>query len=252
MKAVTDATGMCRLAPLFHYEGVEYITVSFPEIDPRYFGELRLEPSQQEVVELRLQAARPIRGTITYNGDPLQGACLRAEPVTTSQSKPFTIHKWDGVSDANGNYEIYVPEASRYEVKVLSGVKFYDSLTGNEPIPISNADAESIPGPTISILSGNGTISGVVLGRNGKGFSSADLQLKLPPGQIIFGLVSFGSRSGGEFVMHGMPEGMFDLFACVRSPLPKGGSELLEVSNTVRVATGDSSVTFKLPRSQRP
>ena len=246
--AVADSGGNCRLRPAVHLGSTEYLSVTYPEVDPQYFGEIALAASQTKA-EVQLVPVQPIRGKVSFNGQPFSGARLMVRTVGEAPVS-FKSFRFEGTSDSSGNYEVLVPKFKSYEISLLQGVHHYgikDGI-GNDPISIVGNDGPMIPGPAIEVLKGTGTISGHVIGTNMRGYSGARINLRPAAGKVVIGFFSQDSNgSDGAFRASGIPEGTFEFFTSNTTPQSKPTPE----SEIVQAKAGDKDVEIKMIRNSR-
>ncbi len=241
MTATTDTNGTCRLHPAMRFEGEERISVTYPEIDPQYFGEVVVDQNQSEAI-VELIPAHTVRGTVKSNGQAFPSVRLRARTV----GKDYKTLHLEGVSDSAGAYEVIVPEADVYEIEILD---LGDRAIGDTTKNFSKNHASVTEGPAFEVLSGSETISGRVLGKNGKGYSGATVYISPIEGKIIVGTIIRPSDGlDGEFRIGGLPEGEFELLATIRPPAdtPKEPE-----SESVKARAGDKDVQIKMLRNSR-
>lgn len=249
----TDANGVCSVLPVFTYGKEEYLTVAFPEIDPRYFGEMKLSPSTKDPVVLSLSKAIPIRGQITFNAKPLAHARVRAEVADQeSGGQSYVVLAFDGVSDRQGNYEIYAPDSASYNVSIREGVLLAGRLSiENTHIPaMANRppDANEVTGPALSILYGEGIILGKVVNEKGRDWTDASVRLKPQPGQIVLG--GAPGKDGPGFTLLNVPDGRFELEAYLHPSRRPDGPDTVMHSTTPAASAGDSNVVIRLTRAK--
>lgn len=251
--ALTDEQGLCEVDPVIEFDLPRYVVARYPAKETRYFAEVSLKENDKDVVTVQLRESQPIRGKVTFNGAPLQGAWIQAELVAPVGGKQYEVLRFAGLSDAAGNYEIDVPEFTECDVTLRDGLVFLgNKLMGAEAVRIKHQAGDFIAGPDFSVRAGRGQVSGVVLGKNKRPFSGATLALRLPPGEVIVGAVVQDSDRDGGFTFHNLPEGEFELYAYLDSFAPSESiMQKNSASPAVRVKPGQIDVELRLPRHSR-
>jgi hypothetical protein len=184
-----------------------YVSIAYPEVDPEFFAEALVPAKHQITIELNLEPAIAIDGSVTFNGHPLPQALIRANDLSTGErTGGYRVLDFVGVSDPNGIYHIVVPDANQYGLTVEPGVLTSGSkLIGNEPAIVNKTlGVDKIAGAPISILRGDRIVTCVVVNHLGRPVHNAFVALLPDPGQVVLGSIG-PQRDGNRTKLIGVP-----------------------------------------------
>lgn len=234
---VTDASGAILIDPIeagrYTYRAQAAGYVLFPR-PRRELGAVQVIKEETTTLKIVLEPrpnAMPggrIEGTVTKNGEPVEGALIVAS----------SLRFFVSYSDKAGRYAIIGPDASLYSVTAF--IKGHTSNTRNGvDVPATGAVTVDL---TLTEAAG-GTVSGQMIG--GTGTSSVTVVHRASR-YAIPGLVQ-RATFGGNYSIDGVPPGDFEIFAAAELDGITFDAEWIHDQGAPQfISTGTSSTTIDL------
>ena len=214
-----------------------------------YLGIAKLDQMSGGQLSVRLKPEWLIRGRISLDGQPVQGAWVHAKrdmPTNGETLRPDSVLLCSMTTNPLGEYEFIVPRDRDYEIQVSSLPQ--DNSAYGSTHKLTQRTANEMEVPEFRFEKGTESISGTVVNLKGEPIADAFVSIRGEKDRLWIGHFASSpvkTDKSGRFVSRSLPKGTLHLRASW-SEVPKRTAS----SSAVAISTGETNVRLIVPTNQ--